>query len=229
MWMSLFEALVRISCRFAKSMVVLSLVGALGAGFYVSRHFQMDSNSENLISAKVPWRQRAAEFDKAFPQRRNLTLVVIDGVTPERTTQAATALKAQLAAHKDIFPVVRDIQSDPFFAHNGLLFSSLDDVRNTTQHIIGAQPFLAPLAADPSLRGIMDSLTTALMAVDLGQAKLGDLTKPLSAISDTLEKVASGKPAFFSWQTLITGGEPDPRNAARHMIEIQGGLDYSRA
>src|SRR5262245_58812429 len=227
MWTPVFSTLVRICCRHAKSVVVASLIAAGAAVLYVPQHFEMDSNAENLISENLPWRRNQAEFDKAFPQRNNLTLVVIDGVTPERAQEAATALRGAVAARKDLFPVVRDIQGDPFFARNGLLFLPIDEVRDMTQHIIMAQPFLGPLAADPSVRGIMDGLSTALLGVENSAANLEDLERPLSALSDTLDKTTSGHPAFLSWQALITGAAPTTRET-RRLIEAQAALDYGR-
>jgi len=134
-----FENLVRFCCRHAKSVLAASVIAALAAGLYVARNFEMDSNSENLLSPNLPWRQHQAEFDAAFPQRNNLTVVVIDAVTPERTLEAANALEKALARQKDLFPVVRDIQGESFFAKNGLLYLPLDDLRSTTQKIISAQ------------------------------------------------------------------------------------------
>jgi uncharacterized protein len=227
LWTTAFELLVRICCRHAMAVVVASILAAAAAGFYVSKNFEMDSNAEDLISAEVPWRQHQAEFDRAFPQRNNLTVVVIDGVTPERTQQAAAALEKALAAHPMQFPIVRDIQGDAFFAKNGLLFLPVEGVRQTTQQIIAAQPFLAPLAADPSIRGIMDSLSTALLGVENGQANLEQLSPALAALSETLEKTIAGRPAFLSWQKLITGQEPSIRET-RRMIEVQAALDYTK-
>jgi uncharacterized protein len=227
LWTTTFELLVRICCRHASAVVVASILAAAAAGFYVSKNFEMDSNAEDLISAEVPWRQNQAEFDRAFPQRNNLTVVVIDGVTPERTQQAAAALEKALAGQPKQFPIVRDIQGDAFFAKNGLLFLPAEDVRKATQQIIGAQPFLAPLAADPSLRGIMDSLSTALLGVENGQADLEQLSPALTALSETLEKTVSGRPAFLSWQKLITGQAPGLRET-RRIIEVQAALDYTK-
>jgi hopanoid biosynthesis associated RND transporter like protein HpnN len=227
LWTTAFELLVRICCRHAMAVVAASILAAVVAGFYVSKNFEMDSNAEDLISAEVPWRQHQAEFDRAFPQRNNLTVVVIDGVTPERTQEAAIALEKVLAARPKQFPTVRDIQGDAFFAKNGLLFLPIEDLRQTTQQIIAAQPFLAPLAADPSVRGIMDSLSTALLGVENGQANLEQLSPALTAMSETLEKTIEGRPAFLSWQKLITGHAPVLRET-RRMIEVQAALDYTK-
>src|SRR5437588_12860204 len=107
---SMFEGLVRFSLRYPKSVLLVLAAIAVVSGIYVSRHFEMDSRSENLISHSIPWRQREAEFDRAFPQRNNLTLVVIEGATPERAEQAAVTLKDALLKRPDTFPVVRDLQ-----------------------------------------------------------------------------------------------------------------------
>jgi hopanoid biosynthesis associated RND transporter like protein HpnN len=222
-----FESLVRFCCRNAVAVAAVGLIAAAASVFYIGGNFEMDSNSENLLSPELPWRQRTIEFDTAFPQRNDLTLVVIDGVISERAEEAANTLKAALADYRPEIPVVRDLQGDPFFAHNGLLFESLDEVRDTTQDIIKAQPFLAPLAADPSLRGIMDSLSTALLAVENGESTLEDLVPPFTALSDTLTRVLDGQNTFLSWQSLITGEKPTTRET-RRLIELQPRLDFGK-
>ena len=170
-----YARLVAICCRRATAVVVAGAIAGLLACIYVVQNFQMDSNSENLFSPDIDWRQRQSEFETAFPQRIDLMLAVIDGATPERTDEAAKALTAALAARKDMFPAVRDRAGSDFFTHNGLLFLTLDEVRDNTRHIIDAQPFLGPLAADPSLRGIMDGFSSALLGVENGVTTLDDL------------------------------------------------------
>jgi hopanoid biosynthesis associated RND transporter like protein HpnN len=225
MWTLFLERMVRFCHRQANIVVFAALLLGAGAAYYTSQHFAMDSDSSNLISKDVSWRRNSLAFDAAFPQRDNLTLVVIDGVTPERAQEAALALEAALATRKSLFPVVRDLQGSDFFAKNGLLYLPLDTVRTTTQQLIQAQPFLGPLAADPSLRGIMNGLDSALLGVENGQATLTDLTPALTAFSETLENVAAGRPAYLSWQALITGEKPGPRET-RRLIEVRTVLDF---
>jgi hypothetical protein len=70
--------------------------------------------------------------------------------------------------------------------------------------MIAAQAFLGALASDPSLRGIMDSLSTALLGVQHGQAKLEMLSAPLSAFGDHAgSRWSAGKPAYLSWRQLV--------------------------
>jgi hopanoid biosynthesis associated RND transporter like protein HpnN len=220
-----YARLVAVCCARATAVVVAGAIAGLLACIYVVQNFQMDSNSENLFSPDIDWRQRQSEFEAAFPQRIDLMLAVIDGATPERTVEAANALTAALTARKDMFPAVRDRAGSDFFTHNGLLFLTLDEVRDTTRNIIDAQPFLGPLAADPSLRGIMDGFSAALLGVENGVTTLDDLAAPFSVVADTLDKINMGEPAFLSWQELISGEKPDTQET-RRIIEIQAALDY---
>src|ERR1700743_3902326 len=79
----LIERIVPFCCRWPASVALAALVLTIGAGAYTNAHFAMNTDSEKLISADVGWRQREIQFDRQFPQQSNLTLVVIDGKTPE--------------------------------------------------------------------------------------------------------------------------------------------------
>ncbi len=81
------------------------------------------------------------------------------------------------------------------------------------------------MASDPSLRGIMTSLQTALQGVSRGQAHLAQLDGPLKGFADTLTKIADGRAAFLSWRVLVTGA-PAAARETRRFIEVQPRLDF---
>ncbi len=222
--MSSIEMIVAFCCRRARAVIAAAVLVTLASWLYTTNHFAMNTNSETLISANLAWRKQQIRFDRLFPQRNNLILVVIDGATAERANGAADLLAAKLAENKTMFPAVRRPDGGEFFERNGLLFLSEQEVRETTQSLVTAQPFLGALAADPSLRGVMDSLSTALMGIAHGQAKLSDIDRPMVAFADTLEKTAQGQSAFLSWRTLFTGNTGGQR--LRTFIEVQPKLDY---
>jgi hopanoid biosynthesis associated RND transporter like protein HpnN len=224
--MSLIERIVAKCCRAAVLVVIVALAAALAAGLYTSRHFRIDTNSERLVSQKTEWRQREIHFDRLFPQRNNLILVVVDGVTPERAEYGAAALTERLLHHRDLLPIVRRPDGGAFFDKNGMLFLPLSDVQSTTQELIQAQPFLGVLASDPSLRGILDSLSMMLEGVTHGQATLSDVTRPIDAISASLDDAAHGKRSFLAWRSLVTGAKPRIEEIRRFII-VQPRLDYS--
>ena len=223
--MTFIETIVNFCCRFAWATVAGALLLAGAAGWFTSAHFAMNTDSEKLISADVGWRQREIRFDTLFPQQTNLTLVVVDGATPELAESAAGALSARLAANPKLFPSVRRPDGGEFFNHNGLLFLSLPEVQQTMQQLFKAQPFLGALAGDPSLRGVMESLSTALLGIENGQARLADLQAPMSTFADSLSAAASGRTQFLPWRSLVTGAAPRPEEM-RRFIEVKPRLNF---
>ena len=180
------ESIVAFCCRWPWLVITASLFLAVSAGWYTSQNFAINTDSEQLIDAKVGWRMRQARFDAAFPQKTNLTAVVIDGKTPELAESAAARLTEKLQANPKLFSNVRRPDGGAFFNQNGLLFLSLDEVRDTTQQLIKAQPFLGGLASDPSLRGIMTNLNPVLLGVGAGEAKLSDIQTPMQRFAETM-------------------------------------------
>ncbi len=221
------ERVVEVCARYASIVVLAVLVLASAAGYYTVTHFKMNTDTESLISSDTAWRKREITHDKAFPQQTKLIAIVIDGVTPERAEEAATSLTAALATNPTLFPFVHRPDGGPFFAHDGLLFLPTEQVEATTRQMIAAQAFLGALASDPSLRGIMNSLSTALMGVQHGQAKLEMLSAPLSAFGTTLGEVADGKPAYLSWRQLVMGGGHPSLRETRRFVLVQPRLNYA--
>jgi hypothetical protein len=196
------------------------------ATLYVVHHFAITTNTSDLISSKLPYRQREAIIDKIFPPQSGDIVVVVDGATPEIAEQGAADLAAKLAARPDLFPKVDRPDAGPFFAQNGLLFASTAKVKSSMDQLIAGQPFLGPLASDPSLRGLMTSLSTALTGVKTGQAKLDQLDRPIHSLADALDALQKGQPSFFSWRAMIADGKPDPREY-RHVILVGPKLDFT--
>jgi hypothetical protein len=224
--MTIVERIVAICSAAPARVVALGLALGIAGGVYTAANFSMDTDSTKLISADVDWRAREIHFDKLFPQQVNLILIVVDGATPELAEAGTAALADALSRQKKSFSLVRRPDGGAFFNKNGLLFLSYDDVKATTEQMIAAQPFLGPLAADPSLRGIMDSLKTALEGVSRGQAKLADLERPIAGLADTLGKIEAGQNAFLSWRSLLTGAKASQQET-RRFIEVKPILDFS--
>jgi len=204
--------------------VVAAMALGFLAGAYLVQHFAMSTDSLDLVSPDSAWRRNKATFDREFPQLGDLMVVVVDGATPELADHGAAALAGRLSQQADLFRSVRQPDGGPFFDRNGLLFLPGSDVATVTQQLIGAQPLLGPLAADPSLRGVMGALSTVLEGVEHGETDLGEIGGPLRAISDALERVVKGEPAFFSWRTLISG-EPATGRETRRIVLAKPRVD----
>ena len=217
---------VAFSCRRPWAVAVGALLLCALALVYAGQNFAMTTDTEALISPKVEWRRDQAVVDAAFPQKTDTTLVVIDGASPELAESAASRLTAALTADKTHYRHVDRPDGGAFFDKEGLLFRPTAEVKATTDQLIKAQPFLGPMAADPSLRGVMTSLSTLAAGVKAGQTRFDDIDKPIKALADALQKIEAGRPTFFSWQAMIADGGQGLQAPLRRFILVQPKLNY---
>jgi hopanoid biosynthesis associated RND transporter like protein HpnN len=210
--------------------IVVALLGlALGVGAigFTVTHFSLSSDTVGLISPKLPWREREAAFNHLFQTEGDQIVVVVDATTAEGAQEAAGALATKLATRPGLIRDIQRANGGAFFSREGLLFESQADLKTQLDSLIAGQPFLGPLAADPSLRGLAGVLTTAVQGASAGQARLSDLDRPLGALAGALEGLQAGHPAPFSWRALISGKPPTVRET-RQVILVTPVLNFSR-
>jgi hopanoid biosynthesis associated RND transporter like protein HpnN len=223
---SLIGCVVAASTRHPLIVLLAAVVLTAAAVVYLGGHFNMTADTARLISPKLEWRHREIVFEKAFPQLQNLTMIVVDGATPELADDGAQRLAAALQERPDLFHNVRRPDGGPFFERNGLMLLSTDDVESATASLMRVQPILSALANDPSLRGVLKMLSFILLGVNSGEAKLQDIEPQMTALAGTFEKVAAGQPAFYSWRTLVIGTAPALHDT-RRIILVQPALNYA--
>jgi hopanoid biosynthesis associated RND transporter like protein HpnN len=235
MLISLISKTVGASIRHAWWVIVISMALVIASAVYVSGHFAINTDVGRLIDTNAPWAKRDAALTQAFPQRGDLTLVVIQAPAPEFATQAARELATDLNRQPNLIRSAWLAGDSDFFAHNGLLFMPVPQVAGLTQKLTQARPLLGALAYDPSLRGLANLLSASLQGpLQTGQLQLADMRKLLDQSADTVEAVLAGHPAGMSWRTLIDPGTgmnaADTKGAGktgRSFIEVRPILDYS--
>jgi hopanoid biosynthesis associated RND transporter like protein HpnN len=220
--------LVAFACRRPRLVVALTVLLSLAAGAYAAARFAIHTEMTALIPADVPWRVREQALETAFVQQGDEIMVVIDGRTPELAESAASRLAAALAPRRDLYARVEQPGAGPFFQREGLLFLSTAEVRDTTSALIRAQPLLAPVASDPSLRGVLGSLATGADAVTAGQASPQLIAAPIAALADATQAVEQGRPAYFAWRPLISGHAASAGDL-QQFVALTPRLDYSKS
>jgi len=218
-------ALVKRSISHPWTVIAVSVLVAIAASVYAERNFAINTDINTLISQKLPWRQREIAFEKAFPQHLQSILAVVEAPTPELTSQATALLFEKLSANKEAFKSVTQPGGGEFFRRNGLLFLPTAETEKIAGQLTQAEPLIAQLATDPSLRGLVEVLQMGLTGVELDKITLDAMIRPLTATADTVESVLANKPVNFSWQELMSGGSQP--NEKRKFIDIQPVLDFT--
>jgi len=209
---NIIVGIVSVSQRRAGLVVIAALLLAVLGLAYSSRHISVDSDTDHLFAASLPWRQAQIAEAKNFPQFDKLIVAVVRAKTPEEAAETAQALNAALQADKQNF-IDSDYPANAgFYNHNGFLLLPVPQLAKLLGTIVAAQPFLGQLAADPSARGLFTGISLIAQGVQLGQANLTPYNAALSGVEQNLQSAAAGKPVPLSWQSLITsnlGGDAE--------------------
>jgi hopanoid biosynthesis associated RND transporter like protein HpnN len=204
--------------------LVATLLAAVSL-WYTLAYLRIDTDTTDMISAEVPFRQHDRAFVRAFPEFSNPIVAVIEGAVPERVQLAAEALADALRADHDHFTAVDYPAGLPFFATQGLLFLEVEDLAALTERLAEAQPLLAALAEDPNLRGL-----AAFTALVVGQQNGGgelpaELDRLFGEMAAVVEAQLEDEPAELSWRGLLEDGADGAIH--RQLVVAQPRLDYA--
>src|SRR5262245_37924208 len=205
--------------------VTIAILLTVGSSVYAARHFALNADINKLLSPNLSWRQREIAFDAVFPTF-DMIIAVVQAPTPEQTSQAAAAFVQRLGQHRDLIKSITVPGGDEFFARNGLLFQSTEQLKVTLERLTAAEPLIEVLASDPSLRGITQSMSFAVMGTQNGQITLDAMTRPLTLGAETVERVLHGDKTSFSWRTLVEG-RPPSINDLRQIVMIRPVLNFN--
>ena len=142
--------------------IVIAAMLAIGSALYTVTHFAITTDTDQLLPQDLPWRQHEQAYRDAFPQDQ--ILVVVQGPTTELVEMAADRLAAELWTRHDRFSSVRRPQGGEFVQRSALLFLPVDRVTDMAGRLVASRPLLEVLAADPSLRGVMQALAIGIRA-----------------------------------------------------------------
>lgn len=227
----MLEKLVAFCLRWPWTVVLLTLALS-GAGAWATvDKFQIDTETANLFSSSLPWRQNEIRLYKEFPETVDLIVAVIDADTPEKADDAARRLRDSLIG-KPLIQRVWQPDDNAFFRKNGLLFLKTDELEHTMGVLGGQRDVLQPLAEDPTLRGLASVMVVNQKRAAPSKRATALFYAGLDAFSEAFEATLAGKDARVDWEKLLDGGQsqPDPKqpkNQKRRLVLIKPIIDFS--
>src|SRR5262249_8681812 len=100
-----------------------------------------------------------------------------------------------------------------------------EQLEHMTGQLTRAGPLIGALSSDPSLRGLVQALSFALMGVQQQELPLDAMTRPLNMAAAPIQKGLHGQPAAVSLKGPPQGdGQPSD---LRRFITVQPYLDKS--
>lgn len=212
--------------RAAWIVIVISTLTTVIAGWYVANNVQINTDTSDMLSPNLPFRQLSKELDTVFPQFSDNIVIVIDGVAPALTNWAASSLSNKLRQYPELFDTIYDPAGDYFFRQHGLLYLTLAELEEFSNRIMKIQPFLSVLSQDPTLQGLTDLTITMLNAYTSLQ-----ITESLASIQPILDQIANAIEAATTDQPIppINWGltvQSDDVDNHRRVLTVHPRLDF---
>jgi hopanoid biosynthesis associated RND transporter like protein HpnN len=209
---------VRLILRHRALTIVVGIVMAvLSAGFAV-QNLGLNTDTANMISAELGWRQDYAAFREKFAIRDRNIVVVVDAAIAEDAERAALMLADRLREFPELYRGVFVPGAGEFFERHGLLYLDTDELEAITDRLSLAQPIIGRLQQNFSGAEFIGVVS------EIVERESTDTEALYVEIASVLDAAASGQDRALSWQSLIAG---DSGGSARRYVLLQPVQDFS--
>jgi hopanoid biosynthesis associated RND transporter like protein HpnN len=223
----LYKALAQwtgLMARRAWWVLILATLLAAGSLYYAIANLKMNSDTAGLVADDEPFRINVTEFEKVFPEFVDTVLVAVDAPTAYEAETVALRMADTLRQEPDLFRDIYVPGTGLFFEKNGLLYLDEEEIADAVTRLAEAQPGLAKMSADPSLRGLFAMVELGVDALANGADLPLSFSRLASRIAEDTETVLRDEPAeSIVFPRMIGAGDG---NRTRLLI-IQPAVDFS--
>ena len=218
-WASAVVARPRLSAAATLALTALT-------AWYAAGNLGVNTDTANMISPAIPWRQHYNEYRDEFPLRDRNLLIVIDAPTPQRADAFAADLLRELRTQPERYRSPLLAGEGEFFERNGLLYLPTAELAQLTDRLAAAQPLIGLLKNRLDGSAVLD---VARVTLTSGGGETAELASFYEELARTIGRVGDGEAATFAWDRLIASA-PDrgTRSATRRIITLQPAVDFSR-
>ena len=238
-----YAQLVRFAATHRLVFVLLYAAIALAGTGYALSVLRIDPDMRPRITLDKTTAELQAELDRQFPGIEQTFLAIVESKDPQAARTQALAIADALDANKDMFLSAFVPGTGAFYTVNGLLFRSLEEVRQRVDGLIQMEPLNYAMASAPDFMGFASLVNEIGKAVDQGRSPPG-LEAILLAAASAIEAEVQGAPRPVQWAVLAgldgeipserwyvlatpkPGMEREAAAAARKASEAQAGVSW---
>lgn len=214
----------RSAARPRLALAVVLAAAALAAGF-AATHLRVNTDSSDMISSRLPYRQREIALEAAYPSLTDQMIVIVEAPNADAADAFSQRLVDAINARSDSLSQPFAPAIDPFFVHNGLLLMDDADLDTTLSRISRAGPLLSALAAKPTLDTYFTALAQGVRDADKMEGGEEALTYALRETTGVIDARLAGAPQPVGWSELFSG-EPAGGHVTR-LVSARPVLNFS--
>ena len=192
--------------RWPKTTLLVAAALTVLFAVYTANNLGVSTNTEEMISNKLEWRQDFKALRNHFPQLNRVIAVVIDAQTEALAEAAVNDLDQRLDAYSELIKSRFAATVNPPIAGRELLLLEEDELFQIADDLAVAQPFFGRLRKHYSLPSVFELLTEAYnndaSAVPEAFAQ---------RLSTTIQQNNDGKQPLLDWSRLNTFDDKQAR------------------
>ncbi len=220
-----------VSRVFRKPRLALGVVSSLAlVGLVLAANdLQVNTDASDMIDPNLPYRVAEREFDAAFPELDDIILVLVRGRSADETDSFTAALTRTLEEKMDGIRTVYAPTTHPFFARNGLLLMSEEDLEDQLNRLTKASPVIEALNRDQSADTLFNALASrSALAREADETDIdaGFLDPVYEEVGAVIEARLSGAPRPLSWQRLFTTGD-EANTVHQQVVAVSPELNFT--
>ena len=214
------------SRRRAWWVLVFAVVLSMGSLAYTVTHFAISTDMSKMLSQDLPFERAQQRFNKAFPGLSKTLLIVVHSDSQTLSRRGAERLTRWLRHHGQGITQVSQPDGGRFFAREGLLYLSQKALWRLSDRLSQAQPFMATIAAHPTLPRFTALLDTALARARAPGGPLPGLVTVLDGWRKTLQGQEQGRYVVMPWGSLMGVAAPGGGTAGDSFVVAKPRYDY---
>lgn len=212
--------------RTAIAILVVLATGGLVLAF---NGLGVNSDTSQMVSSKLDYRQAQLDFEAAFPAEETRVSVIIRARSEDEADAFATLLVDALRERTDIATDVFAGSVDPFLLKNGLLYLDSDELDELLANISAAAPVLKRLGKEPDMSRLYLAFSDALAPLEDGEEVPEALQRAMTSVSDTIDRRLNNNPQPLSWQDIFLEPDEDKDpDIHQRIVLVAPVLDMSR-
>ena len=211
----------------AKLILLFALLLSLAGMTFVKNEIGINTDTENMLAEKLPWRATYRDFKANFPAFTDTLVIVVDAATPDLAADIARDLSDRIAQDGKHFHTVTYAAESPFIRRNQFLYLTETQLQKLADRLSRSQAVISQLLDDPSAKQLFATINKAFTTDHADQVDGLDTlnTQLASAFDHTREQIF----VPMSWQTLFdpdTASAPD-KSTHRVIFTAKPIMDFS--
>ncbi len=203
--MEFFGKCAEVSARHAFRTVLYAAVFFALSTWLTINFMTFEADHAEMVKQSEPFWGPQKEAAEKFPQYSRTAVVVVDAATIDIADDASEAFAARLRAEPEMFRSVFLPTEDPFFKRNAFMFLELDELGRVIDRLADAQPALAAVSQDPTLRGFFGIVDTGMTALKEGTDLPPAFAKLMNETAEGVEDFSQGQNIRLSWADEMMG------------------------